>query len=38
MAHPDHIINVDAADKMPVYEPVYPLAAGLTPKILHRAL
>ena len=38
MAHPDHIISVDAADKMPVYEPVYPLAAGLTPKILHRAM
>ena len=38
MAHPDHIISVDAADKMPVYEPVYPLTAGLTPKILHRVM
>ena len=38
MAHPDHIISLDAADKMPVYEPVYPLTAGLTPKILHRVI
>jgi ATP-dependent DNA helicase RecG len=38
MAHPDHIISPDAADKMPVYEPVYPLTAGLTPKVLQRVI
>ena len=38
MAHPDHIVSPDAADKMPVYEPVYPLTAGLTPKVLQRVM
>ena len=38
MAHPDHILVPTQADKMPVFEPVYPLTAGLTPKILRRTI
>ena len=38
MAHPDHILPPSQASKMPVFEPVYPLTAGLTPKILRRTI
>ena len=38
MAHPDHVVKPEDADKMPVYEAVYPLTAGLTPKVLRRAI
>ena len=38
MAHPDHIIPPSQASKMPVFEPIYPLTAGLTPKILRRTI
>ena len=38
MAHPDHVIKLGEAATMPVFEPVYPLTAGLTPKVLRRAI
>ncbi|MDA8730194.1 ATP-dependent DNA helicase RecG [Alphaproteobacteria bacterium] len=38
MAHPDHILPPSQANKMPVFEPIYPLTAGLTPKILRRTI
>ncbi len=38
MVHPDHILRADEAGAIPVYEPVYPLCAGLTQKGLQRAL
>ena len=38
MAHPDHILPPSQANKMPVFEPMYPLTAGLTPKILRRTI
>ncbi|MFL2844972.1 MAG: ATP-dependent DNA helicase RecG [Candidatus Puniceispirillaceae bacterium] len=38
MAHPDHILPPSQTNKMPVFEPVYPLTAGLTPKILRRTI
>ncbi|MEY3003926.1 MAG: hypothetical protein RLZZ491_1102 [Pseudomonadota bacterium] len=38
MPHPDHILPPDAAADIPAFEPVYPLAAGLTQKGLRRAL
>ncbi len=38
MAHPDHILPPSQASEMPVFEPVYPLTAGLTPKILRRTI
>ena len=38
MAHPDHIVAPENSDSMPLLEPIYPLTAGLTPKILQRTL
>ena len=38
MAHPDHIVAPEQSDTMPVLEPVYPLTAGLTPKMLRRTI
>jgi len=38
MAHPDHIIAPEQSDQMPLLEPVYPLTAGLTPKMLRRTI
>ena len=37
MVHPDHILPPAKAADLPKYEPVYPLAAGLTQKVLSRA-
>ena len=38
MAHPDHIVDPNNSAEMPLIEPVYPLTAGLTPKMLRRAI
>jgi len=38
MPHPDHILAPDEAGEMPSFEPIYPLAAGLTQKSLRRAV
>ncbi len=38
IAHPDHIVSADEFAKLPLIEPVYPLTAGLSPKILGRAV
>ena len=38
MPHPDHILSRDDAAFIPAFEPVYPLAAGLTQKGLRRAV
>jgi ATP-dependent DNA helicase RecG len=37
MAHPDHILPEEEAGAIPPFEPVYPLAAGLTQKLMARA-
>lgn len=37
MVHPDHILLPDEADDLPRFEPVYPLAAGVTQKIMAKA-
>ncbi|MBT8410467.1 MAG: ATP-dependent DNA helicase RecG, partial [Octadecabacter sp.] len=37
MVHPDHILTVDEAADIPVYEPVYPLTAGVTQKAMFKA-
>ncbi len=37
MVHPDHVLRPDEADELPAYEPVYPLTAGLTQKLMIRA-
>lgn len=38
IAHPDHVIAPEKLAEMPIYEPVYPLTAGLTPKTLAKAM
>jgi len=38
MAHPDYIVAPEEADKLPLLEPVYPLTAGLTPKVVQKAV
>ncbi len=36
--HPDYVLPVDRAQEMPAIEPVYRLTAGLSPKVLRRAI
>jgi ATP-dependent DNA helicase RecG len=38
MVHPDHIALAGQADGLPLLEPVYPLTAGLSAKVLRRAI
>ncbi|MBE0694405.1 MAG: ATP-dependent DNA helicase RecG, partial [Aquamicrobium sp.] len=38
MVHPDHIAGIEAAAALPLVEPVYPLTAGLSSKVLRRAI
>ncbi|MDG4886080.1 ATP-dependent DNA helicase RecG [Mesorhizobium sp. WSM4887] len=38
MVHPDHIAPLDEAEGLPLVEPVYPLTAGLSAKVLRRAI
>lgn len=37
MVHPDHILPVEEAAEIPDFEPVYPLTAGVTQKLMHKA-
>lgn len=37
MVHPDHVLRVEEAREIPAYEPVYPLAAGLTQRVVGKA-
>ncbi|PCD76754.1 ATP-dependent DNA helicase RecG [Pseudothioclava arenosa] len=37
IVHPDHILREDKADELPRYEPVYPLTAGLSQKLVGKA-
>ncbi len=38
MAHPDYIVAPEARDELPMLEPVYPLTAGLSSKVLVKAM
>jgi len=38
MVHPDHVVGEADAENFPLIEPVYPLTAGLSPKILRRSI
>ncbi len=38
MVHPDHVVSEDDAAKIPALEPVYPLAQGLTQRLLRSAV
>ncbi len=37
MTHPDYIVSEDARGELPMIEPVYPLTAGLSGKVLAKA-
>jgi ATP-dependent DNA helicase RecG len=38
MVHPDHMVSEANAADLPLVEPVYPLTAGVTPKVLRKAV
>ncbi len=38
MVHPDHILRPEEADDLPAFEPVYPLTAGISQKLIGRAV
>ncbi|MBA3909222.1 MAG: ATP-dependent DNA helicase RecG [Rhodobacter sp.] len=38
MVHPDHVLRPEEAAELPAYEPVYPLVAGLTQKLVAKAV
>ncbi|OYX27114.1 MAG: ATP-dependent DNA helicase RecG [Rhodobacterales bacterium 32-66-7] len=38
IVHPDHILRVEEAAEIPAYEPVYPLVAGLTQRLVAKAV
>lgn len=38
MVHPDHITSAENASQLPLVEPVYPLTAGLSGRVLHKAI
>ncbi|RYI21800.1 MAG: ATP-dependent DNA helicase RecG, partial [Acetobacteraceae bacterium] len=37
MVHPDHVLALEEAREIPAYEPVYPLSAGLTQRVIGKA-
>jgi ATP-dependent DNA helicase RecG len=37
MVHPDFAVPEDDADRIPAFEPVYPLTAGITQKVMYKA-
>lgn len=37
MVHPDHVLRPEEAGELPKFEPVYPLVAGLTQKLIFKA-
>ncbi len=38
ISHPDYVLRLEEADKMPELEPVYPLTAGLSGKVFAKAV
>ena len=38
MVHPDHVLRVEDAADLPEFEPVYPLVAGVTQKLVAKAV
>ncbi|BDA84567.1 ATP-dependent DNA helicase RecG [Aureimonas sp. SA4125] len=38
MVHPDFVCSLEEAETMPLVEPVYPLTAGLSAKVLRKAI
>jgi ATP-dependent DNA helicase RecG len=37
MVHPDHVLPLDEAHEIPAFEPVYPLTAGVTQRMMAKA-
>ncbi|WP_050528219.1 ATP-dependent DNA helicase RecG [Pseudorhodobacter aquimaris] len=37
MVHPDHVLRVEEAGDLPAFEPVYPLTAGVTQRLVAKA-
>src|SRR5690606_18366367 len=37
MVHPDHVLPLAEAESIPAYEPVYPLHAGVTQRVMWKA-
>ena len=37
MAHPDHVLRPEEAGELPQFEPVYPLVAGITQRLVARS-
>lgn len=38
MSHPDYVLDPEQAEELPNFEPVYPLTAGLSPKIARKSV
>ncbi len=38
MVHPDHVLRLEEAASLPVFEPVYPLTAGVTQKLVAKGI
>lgn len=38
MSHPDYVLDIAEKTRLPVIEPIYPLSAGLSNKILQKAM
>ncbi|MGE4610698.1 MAG: ATP-dependent DNA helicase RecG [Paracoccaceae bacterium] len=38
MVHPDHILRIDEGSNLPPFEPVYPLTAGISQKLMTKAM
>ena len=38
MAHPDHVLRPEEFAELPGYEPIYPLTAGITQRMVSRAI
>ena len=38
MNRPDYVLDPAKADELPTYEPIYPLTAGLSPKVARKAV
>ena len=38
MVHPDHVLRCEEAGELPLFEPVYPLVAGVTQKIVAKGV
>jgi len=38
LPHPEHVVAIDRAETLPAFEPVWPLAAGIVPRVIAGAM